>query len=205
MSKKITFNMIAGDMADETVSKVKYTGEHSEFEIEVKNKLGFKDAMKFVRDIAASCVDPESGSYNPEGFDFAMRVNTLVYYAGFAAPKDVAKAYQVVYGTEIYGAIVGAIDSYQHQILMDAAADRVEYAKELMVSAQATGVNDLIAKMDDVIQNGNETISELKGDEVKRMIDELSELSGKIEQAAAAQEEAGIASDNIVVLPIEGE
>lgn len=195
MSKKVTFNMIASDMHPvENDATITYTGVNNEYEISVKHKLGFMDAMRFVRDLAGSCSDIDSGDYTPDGFDFAVKANALIYYAGFAAPSDVSKAYEVVYGTDLFDKVMEIIDRRQFDTLVKAAKDRLEYTKDFIIASQASKINDLINKMDEVIREGNSVMTQLNSDEFRTKIEDMLRIMGE----PVSVETTGVEDGNIV-------
>lgn len=201
-SKKITFGMIAADMEKPESEIVKFGGVNKEFEIEVRRNLDFKGAMGFVHSIAASCASLDSGEYTPEVFDFAVRVNTLIYYAGFEGSEDTLKAYDVAYRSGLYDDITEVIDIDQYGVLLQAARTLVNYTRESIIAFQSAKVNELIDKMDEVMREGNSVVETLTSEEMNEKLGEMMRIAN-IGRTEPAQESAEAESNNIVELKKE--
>lgn len=203
MSKmnKITFNMVAAEMDEDVNAEVTFAGKHKELKIAMKRRLDFNDAMMFVRDIAASCVDVASGAYMPEAFDFSVKANTLVYYAGFSAPDNIKNAYSVIYGTNLYEVIRNEIDEEQYMALISAAKERINNDKEIMNNTQAGKMNDLIDKMDEVMSDGDSIVSELTRGDLRVKIDEMLAAMNALGNPSGNPDDAA-KENNVVPLPV---
>ena len=203
-TNNVTFNMIAADMyrEDEKV-ELEYSGINKTTRIDVVKTLDFISAMRFVRDIVASCANADTGEFTPEGFDFAVRVNALVFYAGFDVPEDMPIAYDVVYKTNLFDMVMANIDKRQFDVLVKAAMEQIEYTRQMFISAQAARVTELINKMDEVMEDGNDVMKMLSSGDFKTKIDEMMSVIG----AAGRENFAGgnaSQNSNIVALPVMG-
>ena len=202
-AKKLTFNMIAAEIShDSNVECIQYIGEHKQYDIAVKRTLDFNDAMRFVMDIVNSCSDEKTSNYSPEGFDFAARVNTLIYYAGFVVPSDIYKAYDVVYRTELFNKIYEIIDRTQFNVLIKAAKDKLAYMRDAFLSSQASKINELVSKMDAIMDDGNAVVAALNSDEMRSKIDDMMHVVTVMASGPEnAQQERNDADSKIVALP----
>lgn len=204
-TKKVSFNMIYSDMVKKDPKTVLYKGVNNEYEILVQQQLNFKDAMNFVNDIVESCFDDSMDTYRPETFDFALRVNTLVYYAGLTIPGDIAKAYSVVYGTELFNMVLAQIENHeQYEILIGAAEERVDHLQRNMISTHASSVNELLHRMDEVMEESNRAVSEFVSpdfrDKINNAMSILEYSTSNTEDENDYNEEDVVADDGIVVL-----
>ena len=199
MSKmnKITFNMVAAEMAEDIMTEVSFSGKNNELKISVRRRLDFEDAMKFVRDVAASCTDVNEGLYMPEAFDFSVKVNTLVYYAGFNNPDDVPKAYSVIYGTDLYEVVRDVIDEGQYFALVSAAKELVSNNKEILNNSYAAKMNDLIYKMDEIMNEGNSVVNDITNGALQEKINEMLQAVNLLGNPSGKTEE----TDNVVAFP----
>lgn len=194
---KITFNMVAAEMDENIMTEVAFSGKNKELKISVKRRLDFEDAMKFVRDVAGSCTDINEGSYMPEAFDFSVKVNTLVYYAGFNDPDDIQKAYSVIYGTNLYEVVRDVIDEGQYFALVSAAKERVGNDKEILNNSYAAKMNDLIYKMDEIMNEGNSVVNEITGGAVQEKLNELLQAANLLGNPSGN----AATTDNVVAFP----
>lgn len=193
-TKKMTFNMIAAALHKESeVVEVKLP-EAEDIVLTVRRTLQMKDAMGFVQDVAASCIDLDAASYTPEAFDFAMRINVLTRYAGVEAPKDLAKAYRIVYETGVFDAVFDEINHDQFDILIAAVHERIGYAQGLMTSAAVHKVDELVGKMDEMVETSTDVMERAGSSEFRSMLESFVKMQGAAENSAEApvQDESGV-------------
>ena len=138
----ITFDAIVDEMEVDLSTEVVFLGISKEAKIPVKRLLGYKEAMEFVDDIVAQCTYIDGCVYRPEVFDFSVKMNTLVHYAGFKKSGTIESAYSVIYCTDLYEVIRVEIDDEQYMSLVSAAKEKINNNREIMN-------NLLIAKMNE--------------------------------------------------------
>lgn len=199
-SKKVTFNMVATDIIDQVEKSITYKGKNHEFSFPVKVTLSMKEALMFVNDVSGMCIDLKTGTYRPELLDFAFKMFTLIYYAGLSVPSNPEKAYDVVYRTDIYIRLEDEINRSQHDELYHSIVDRVEYMKNMLVSSQTSLLNDLIQKMDNIIDEGNKTMNTLSSEEFKEQINNALRFTDNIDNHANDVEEESVSENNIIIL-----
>lgn len=206
-TKKITFNMVSSDIAKSDTVEIVFNGVNKEFVIQAKRILEFKDAVNFVRDVADSCFDNETDSYNPEAYDFALKTNALIYYGGFTMPTDFAKAYKVVYETDLFERVFeSAIDRRQWDTLTSAIQNRIDFYKNSLIMSQASKVGDLISRMDQMLSDSNKAIAEISSPAFKDKIDDMVQVLGYAQGQDYEEEEESVVvddsdDDKVVVLP----
>lgn len=171
-TKKMTFNMVAAKIAEvETIQIPVYDG----IIVDVKRSLGMKEALQFVQDIVSTCFDEEEATYIPEIFDAAVRIGTLMHYAGFDVPKEADKAFKVVYETELFDSILQVIDGRQFDELIAGAKRKIAFKRDLLTATAAQKVTELIAKMDEVMSKSVEVIDKVDTEELSNTIKEIAE------------------------------
>lgn len=162
-TKKLTFNMIAAEIQPEEPVMITVRGFEDQ-PIAVQKTLSFKQALSFIKNTTAMVVDAEMGEYMPEIFDFALKLNVIMSYADIPVPKDLEKAYKVVYESNLYDSVMDVINSEQYYILEDAVSDRVQYLRDTLVSGAAIQVNAMIKKMEDMMGDSLKTLNEFNSD-----------------------------------------
>ena len=176
-SNKRTFNMFAAETDNPSEAIVQFKGKNKTVDISVKNRLGFTDAMSFVNVIAKLCTGMGEDSYNPGMFDFAVRIATFVFYAGFDIPKSDDKslknAYEVMYGTDLFRKIMSEVNTEQFDIMIAAAKEKVHFTRDCLTSSMASKLYELVAKMDEVMNEGAQITQQLSSGEA---VDQLREL-----------------------------
>ena len=176
-TKKLTFNMIAAAAnVESAMVSIEVPGVPG-LTFEVKPMLSLKDSIGFVSDVVDSCVDMETGQYTPEVFDFAVRVNILSRYAGVDAPKDLNKAYKVVYETKVVETIMSAINSEQFALLVDSAKAKMEHMASFLITSTTSKVNELVSKMDDVMKTNADVVGNINSESFKDLLASMTKLT----------------------------
>jgi len=193
-SKKVTFKMLRADMPEVKSVEITWSGKNKTYTIDVKPVLSFEEAMEFVRETARVCAKAADVKYVPEAFDFAVKAGTLAYYAGLDIGEDESGAvYDIIYSTDLYNQVREVINEAQYLGLVNAARDKVNYERDSIVSAQGSQMNELLAKMDSVMNDGDKLMEQLSGDELRKNLDDLMRMAGTLEGKA----------DNVVELPLK--
>lgn len=188
-SKKLTFNMLYNS-AD--VKPVINTVTVNNIEVPVKSYIGLVDMIKFVREVRDSCFEDETMEYLPEAKDFAIRINTLVYYAGVAVPTDTSKAYDLLYGTDIYNMVFEHIDDHQYYQIMCSIDDAIEHKRELIRESHASEGREILGKINELIDSTDDAVDKMNSDEFRNMFSGLMN--------AQAKEDADKPTDNVVYI-----
>jgi len=196
-SKKLTFNMIATDMEKPEVVHMEIQGKNKVHAFDVKKMLTMQESVSFVDDVYNLCVNVDNGVYRADLLDFAMRVFTLVYYAGISAPENLEAAQIVIYITSIYDDVLAVICPDQYKALYRAVLDKIGFAKRMMCATQSSRLGDLIMKMDAVLSDGNKAMETITSP------DFLEKMNGILELANEQQDDAGVVNEepeNVVAL-----
>lgn len=177
-SKKVTFNMIAVDLKDAERNELVVSDDIT---MEVKYRLNFKEAIDFAQSIVSICFDEDDIDYYPEIFDAAVRISTMMVYAGVDAPKDINKAFNVVYGTDLFERIMGMIDMNQFNILVEGAKRKIIFKRNLIESNAAVKVSDLLARIEAVTKQSEKVMENVNTDELVKSMGEFVKEFGKTE------------------------
>ena len=192
-TKKVAFNMIAVGVEDSPRTELVVSDDIT---VEVKHRLDFKEAIQFAQNIVSICFDDDDTDYYPEVFDTAVRISTLMSYAGVDAPKDFNKAFSVVYGTPLFDRIMAVIDANQWDVLVEGARRKIAFKRNLIESNVAVKVNDLLARIDAVTKESEKLMEGVDADDLLKSMDEIVKGYGKqVEQAAKLKED-----DEILVI-----
>lgn len=177
-NKKLTLKSIIAHTPDvKTTDLYLNTDPFNDVALTVKHTLGLDEAMRFVQDVVGTCVDDDEAAYMPELFDFAVRVYVITYYAGIEMPKDVSKAYGVLYCTDLYDRIIDIIDRKQFDVLIDAIMRRIEHWRRMMEASVAQKVAKLVEQMDELMEGNKDLIDKIDDDSFKDAIARLAELN----------------------------
>lgn len=148
-------------------------------EIQVKNALPLKEASAFVRSVAETCFSEDTGEYVPELREFALRLYTLIFYAGFKPPKSAEKVYEMVFLTDICTRVTKQIEYGQYIELIDAIDERIADKRAANTATASMQMREFIGRMSSAMDESNRVIEDLKGDELRDAIDRLQAVLPK--------------------------
>lgn len=175
-SKKFTINTLMESIPEVNKTDVKLEGEYfKDVVVQVRRTLPLEDAMNFVKDITATCIDDEQAEFMPELFDFAVRMYVVMYYANVDLSKDVKKAYRILYDTTLFEQVYAHVNTAQSTNLILSAEKRIEHWKNILSSSLAGKVSEMLRKMEDVMAGSEEMMTAIDGDEFKAAVARLSD------------------------------
>lgn len=175
-SKKFTINTLMESIPEVNKTDVKLEGEYfKDVTVQVRRTLPLEDAMNFVKDITATCIDDEQAEFMPELFDFAVRMYVVMYYANVDLSKDVKKAYRILYDTTLFEQVYAHVNTAQSTNLILSAEKRIEHWKNILSSSLAGKVSEMLRKMEDVMAGSEVMMAAIDGDEFKAAVARLSD------------------------------
>lgn len=174
-SNKVTFGMIAANMKEAEPTTLDIGDGIT---LQVKRTLPLNDAISFIEEIVGANINTDEGTYTPEAYDFSMRVAVLHFYAGIDFPKskDTAKAYRVVYETDLFGKVFDLIDQNQFDILLRAADERIKHECDLMSSVAMQQAEKILDKMNDIFEESSEVMEELDSDDFRTALSNMTKI-----------------------------
>lgn len=175
-SKKFTINTLMESIPEVNKADIKLEGEYfKDVTVQVRRTLPLEDAMNFVKDIAATCIDDEQAEFMPELFDFAVRMYIVMYYANIDLSKDVKKAYRILYDTTLFEQVYAHVNTTQSTNLILSAEKRIEHWKNILSSSLAGKVSEMLRKMEDVMAGSEAMMATIDGDDFKDAVARLSD------------------------------
>ncbi len=175
-TKKFTINTLMESIPEVDKTEVKLEGKFfKDVTIQVRHTLPLEDAVGFVKNIAATCVDDKQADYMPELFDFAVRMYVVLYYANVDLTKDVKKAYRILYGTTLFEQIYTHVNTVQLSELTHAAEKRIEHWKNILSSSVAGKVTEMMHKMEEVMAGSEEMVRAIESDDFKAAVARLAD------------------------------
>lgn len=176
-SKKFTINTLMKAIPEINKTDIKLEGEFfKDVTIQVRRTLPLEDAVVFVKNIVATCVDDEQAEFMPELFDFAVRMYVVLYYANVDLTKDVKKAYRILYDTTLFEQVSSHVNSEQISNLILAAKQRLEHWKNILSSSVAEKVSEMMHKMEEVMAGSEEMMETIEGDDFKAAVARLTDV-----------------------------
>lgn len=187
-TKKLTFNMLAAEIQQNEPAMITVRGFEDQ-PIAVQKTLSLQQALAFIKNTVSMVIDTETGEYMPEVCDFALKLNVILSYADIAIPKDLEKAYKVVYESNLYDSVMDVINSEQYYILEDAVSDRVQYLRDMLVSGAAIQVNEMIKKMEDTMGDSLKTLNEFNSDSFLNALNSMQNVVSAAEGEQSTEPE----------------
>lgn len=196
MAKKLTFKMLKqAKKSDDRITLSVMDPNGKEIEFHVKPSLTILEGSEFVECVAGLVCDVESGEYHPELLDFAMQLFTVLQYSDIElGTDDLPMMEAVLKNTGLYKQIMREIDVDQHDMLVEACYDKVDFLKKMLASAAAKKVSEVMELFQQFMESNNEIAQKMTDGTMGELLQKTSELlSGN--QAEANQ--------NIVMFPTQ--
>ncbi len=185
-NSRISINKFESGLKDDNAIEV-ILGGTDDVVIQINKTLPLIDMMEFVSDVVLSCVDTESGEYTPEAYDFAIRVAVLTRYANFKMPTNYEKQYLLIYNTDAYEQVMQYINKHQFQEIIKAIDKKINYMLDVISSSAATKIIDIVEKLNEFIEVGEQSFSGIDPSEISSVIKKLSKFKtydeGKLAEA----------------------
>ncbi len=167
-----TVARIAQENAEAEYTEIGWYGET----IQVKRRLNVAEMMAFVSALANNCF-AENGDYIPEAYDFTRRSLVLELYGNLVLPEDVVERYDVISGpacAEAIDAICSVIDARQLADIEHSAKRRIDYRINSDIAGAKREVNELIAKLSEMVEQFGELFDGFSADDVKGLMESLA-------------------------------
>ena len=81
--------------------------------ITVKRLLSFRELSQLITNVTDFCFDREHEIAIPEAYDFAIRLNVIMMYAGILLDADLETQFYIAYESGLYESIIEVINSAQ--------------------------------------------------------------------------------------------
>lgn len=139
-------------------------------EISVKNTLNFEESILFVNNIVDICVDSDTGEYNPEMFDFMVKLFTVKFYSNAEISGDVENDYKLIYESDIFDKVFEQINATQFNELVRSASAKIDFKVSSIINTATSRITELLEKFEEMINEGTEKISQINPSEVADMV-----------------------------------
>lgn len=159
---------------DESIVKDEIkTFEWEDKTVEVKRFLPAEDAMGYINDVVAGCLD-ENGEYFPEALDFMRRREFIRRYTNIELPEDTMAEYKILYGTELYDDVYEMVEWDQIDVLWTAVNERIGMIKNDRRAAVEKQMADMYAMMKSLSDILGETVGDVTGEQITEFMKTLA-------------------------------
>ena len=201
MSKRIAFDNITEIMNDyyPETDTVEWRG----VEITVRRIIPIEWMSEIVKRVENSCFS-DDGEFTPETMEFGIRVCVIAAYTNIDIPLDMELQNRLVFGTDLWDAVVPAISGTQLQEIYSCSMRRVQARTE----ANRAEFEHEIKKATDMIAELGEKIGDMFNDitpeDVKKMIAAIGENGideDRLVQAVVAEQNK-TRGNNVIDFPM---
>jgi len=159
-------------------------------EVLVKAGLGLTEIIGFMDSVATMVVDPETGEYRPELFDFAFDAMVLMYFTNIALPTDPEAKFELICHTDLCFEIKKVIDTEYLDGLYDAVDRKILHLLRCAENTLAAKMADLLASFEQLQELTHDMFSNIGGADLKALVDNLSGMDeAAIAKAVLAHQE----------------
>lgn len=188
MDNKLTMKMLTDKLPEIERVEVPLDGVLTGLTLNVRKTLTMNDAMKFISDVVSSCTSVDEGVYTYSAYDFAMKANTISYYAELKIGKsDMSKLYRLIYETNIYDKVMAVINTEQHYELVKATFEELSYAREMLTSTAGMKTMELLSQINEFAQMATQMTEQMRGIDIEGAMDAMMNISSA--HAPESQEE----------------
>ena len=176
--KRITIN--AFEKALEHGVPETITIEWNGLEVDIKPTLSLGEMYGFVNGVVSVCVNQETGVYNAEIKDFAIKMMVLENYANFTLPKNSERAYELIYRTEAYFKVKEYINPVQFDEICEAIDAKIEYILKSNVEAVNKQISEMFSSMENIQEQFSSLLGDVDGEDIKGLIGAIT--NGKLDE-----------------------
>lgn len=156
------------------------TIEWNGLEVDIKPTLSLGEMYGFVNGVVSVCINQETGAYNAEIKDFAIKMMVLENYANFTLPKNSERAYELIYRTEAYFKVKERINPVQFDEICEAIDAKIEYILKSNVEAVNKQINEMLSSMDNIQEQFSSLLGDVDGEDIKGLIGAIT--NGKFDE-----------------------
>jgi len=143
-------------------------------EVQVKSGLSLTETIGFVDSVATTVLDPETGEYRPELFDFAFDAMVLMYFTNISLPSNAGEQFGLVCHTNLCFEVKRNIDTEQLERLYAAADQKITHLLRCAENTLASKMSDLLASFEQLRECTRDVFSNVGGTGLKAMVDRLT-------------------------------
>lgn len=167
----------------------RYNFEHKDFgtidfddcTIIVKRAISLSDAMNFVANVVDICFS-ESGEYMPELKDFGIRLNVIARYTNLEINDNNSNVYEVLYGNDLFEAILNEIDNAQLKSIVYGIDQRIKLINDMNVTSFNNNMKTLQKQFEEFLNMFEDLFSGISKEDFATVAKAVSGGSISVEQ-----------------------
>ena len=170
--------MISVEKMDEIIeerfpgfSVVNYYGQ----ELIVKHTVPFDIFSGIVQHVIDACFGGDTGEYIPANLDFAIRLCIMGAYTNVRMPQNIEKQYRMLYGTDLYNAVIREIDDDQWEAMFEAIHDGIDVRNDTNRVMFERGMQAVSDQIGQIGQNLQSLFSGVSSDDLQKLVGAIGE------------------------------
>ena len=147
--------------------------------VTVKKTLSLEDIMSFCHIMADGCFS-DDGKYIASVKDFLFKRAMISFYTNIAIPKNIEKAYELIYCSDIIESIIPAINAVQFNELKSAVENQIKYETELKANMLYGQIEKMYEGLDQIESQLASVFENIKKEDISKFAESL--LNGKLDE-----------------------
>lgn len=139
-------------------------------DVTIHKTIPVRKMLQFVADTVSSSFAKETGEYQPELKDFAIRCNIIAFYTDVDLQTDteegVEAAYNILYGTDIVRTATEYINDEQLSVTLEAIDDKVKHLARSNIEALNKNMTDLLTSVETITKKIEEIFGGVDNDTI---------------------------------------
>lgn len=193
MAKK-EMKMISIEKMDEIMNDYFPAAETVDFhgeELTIQKRIPFALVCEMVKKVADACFTDE-GEYQPEVWEFAMKLCFVEAYTNVRLPEDnVEHQYQIIGRTDLWEVMMQVIDQWQVKEIADAIKERIDARLDANRAAFEHDVNKMLDAVNEIGKQVSDLFNNVSTEDIQKLVGALGEHGvdeEKIVQAVVAEQ-----------------
>lgn len=177
-TKKVSVNAFEKSAKDGHVAST--TLNWRGIEVSVRWSLTLAEVVKFVEEVVNNLY--QDSEFIPEVKRFLINRSMVLYYTNITLPANLETCYELLYSCDICEAVRDAISPAQFNDILSAIDERVNYQRQLNVSAVEQKAASLLASVEQLGESMSQLFSGINRDDVANLANALAG-HGEVDEA----------------------
>lgn len=144
--------------------------------IKVKQMLSYSEMLVFVKFVESSCFNDETGEYQPEMIDYAIRYALIEMFTDIELPEENALRYEFVYDhDDLLADIISVINNAQLKAMTAAIDDKVSTSVQDGINRVVQNMNELYNSFARLGETLEKQFDGVDANDIKNVIDAVTE------------------------------
>ena len=174
------------------------TIDYKGIEITIKNSISLNDVREIIEIVSTSCVDIDTGVYEPILKSFLIDLEIILYYTNIRMPKDLESQYDIITQTDLFNVILPYINAAQYTEIVNGVDSKIAFllnSVNNLATAETLKLTKNIEYMTEILKTALDNIS---NDGIRELTDALNNASNSKKVPVPAHAENNYENENIM-------